>query len=261
MYSYNRLKSGDNYHRDQPSDDMMINGEYLSELLNGYRQLHVSGRFLIDQDVDITTIPMRAGGWFNYATDKVRTVEIKYQMQADTSEELRDTYAEFNRIIKRGQQDGLLEIRFKDELDWEYRGVFSSSDAPPEQALSFTGSFTLIMPDPYKYGRPQQSSGYITMANADKVLPSKIVVTTQQTPTFSILNGDLEIPFVGSYASGGTVTINFGDDEIKIDYNGRNILSELRWKNDLEVFYLKRGDTITGDKCTIKSVEWRDKRQ
>ena len=70
--------------------------------------------------------------------------------------------------------------------------------------------------------------------------------------SFSILNGDLEIPFVGSYASGGTVTINFGDDEIKINYNGRNILSELRWKNDLEVFYLKRGDTITGENCTIK---------
>ena len=71
----------------------------------------------------------------------------------------------------------------------------------------------------------------------------------------------MEIPFVGSYASGGTVTLDFGDDEIKIDYNGRNILSELRWKNDLEVFYLKRGDTITGENCTIESVEWRDKRQ
>lgn len=261
MYSYNSLKANGNHQNNQPSDDLMINGRYLSELITGYRQLTVSGRHLIDQDVDITTIPMRSGGYFNYANDLVREVEIQYQMIAETSEKLRDTYAKFNRLLKQVGEDGLLSIRFKDELDWEYNGVFSSSDTPPEHALSFVGSFTLIMPDPFKYGDLQRSSGRIKLREADKVLPSKIVVTTHQTPTFVIKNGDLEIPFIGSYNAGMKVTIEFKQDEVTIFYGTRSILSELRWKNDLEVFYLKAGDIITGENCTIDYIEWRDRRQ
>lgn len=262
MYKYSKIKKGSHdLYQNQPSNEMMINGKYLSDLLNGYRQLHVSGRFLIDQDVDITSIPMRSGGWLNHATDKVRTIEIKYQIIAESSFELRDTFATFNSILREVQSDGLLEVRFKDELSWEYRGVFTTSDTPPEQALSFTATFALLMPDPFKYKILQSSMNTISLIDAKRVLPHKIIATTTQTASFAIVNGNKRIPFTGSYSTGGKITITFDSDTVSIMYNGRSIESELMWVNDLEVFYLEDGDIITGENCSIESVEWRDKRQ
>ena len=94
MYKYTSLgKLDQEVATFEPSDNLLINGQPLNSLVEGYRHLTVTGRGLLGRNVSTTKVPGRRGVWVDGFSDEERTLEIKYQLKAETSAQMQDTRA------------------------------------------------------------------------------------------------------------------------------------------------------------------------
>ena len=257
MYHYKSFNERGGYDKQYASTEMFINGDSLSSLIDGYRHLTVSGRGIIPIKHQVEDIPFRAGGWISESHEEVRILTIRYQLIADSSYQLRDRFELLNRYL-----EGKLEINFYDEMEYFYYGYLSGADEIEENSNAIVSSFSIIVPDVYKFKNSNSSDGKVNLLNDRPVTPSKITVTPTGTVNeLSIYNGDLRIEFKGAYEPSSSLTIEWTPEEVRASYQGRNVLNELQRFSDLENFYLYDGDEITGVNCTIKQVEWREKRK
>lgn len=262
MYNYASLKKVDGtITAFEPSDNMSINGLPLNQLVEGYRHLTVTGRGLLGQSVKTVSVPGRRGVWVEDVSDDERVLEIKYQLEAKTSADMRDKFAKLNKILRTLASSGYLEITFKDEPTYTYYGYFNGADDIEEKSLSVVSKFSLIVPDGYKKKNAQNSTGLISLADALEVLPESITVTPTGTVNqVQIINGAKILSFAGSYVAGKDIVVVFGDEEVTATYNGKSILSEMERFSPLEQFTVKNGDRITARNATVKQVVWRDER-
>lgn len=262
MYGYSKLEKHNDIVAIEPSDNMSINGTPVNEIVDGYRQLSVSGRGLIGQEVKTTSIAGRRGVWIEEISEPSRVLEIKYQLEAKTSEELRDKFDKLNLFLRTTNSSNLLEVTFKDEPSFTYYAIFSGADSFEENSKSIVSRFSLLVPDGYKKSRLKGSVGQIELTGAFEVMPEKIVVTTTKTTNVvRITNGRQTISFTGAYDANQDITILFETEEVKAIYKNRSILSELDLFSDLENFKVRNRDTISATNATVKEVKWRDERR
>lgn len=262
MYGYSKLEKHDDIVAFEPSDNMSINGTPVNEIVDGYRQLSVSGRGLVGQEVKTTSIAGRRGVWIEDISEPSRVLEIKYQLEASTSEELREKFDKLNLFLRTTNSSNLLEVTFKDEPNFTYFAIFSGADSFEENTKSIVSRFSLLVPDGYKKSQLKSSTGIIELTGAFEVTPEKIVVTTTKTTnTVKITNGRQTISFTGAYDANQDITILFGTDEVKVLYKNRSILSELDLFSDLENFKVRNRDTVSATNATFKEVKWRDERR
>lgn len=263
MYGYSRLEKNNDIVAFEPSDNMSINGTPVNEIVDGYRQLSVSGRGLVGQEVKTTSIAGRRGVWIEDISEPSRVLEIKYQLEAETSEVLRDKFDKLNLFLRTTTNDSkMLEVTFKDEPNFTYFAIFSGADSFEENTKSIVSRFSLLVPDGYKKSRLKDSVGQIELSGAFEVTPEKIVVTTTKTTnTVRITNGRQTISFTGAYDANQDITISFDTDEVKASYKNRSILSELDLFSDFENFKVRNRDTVSATNATVKEVKWRDERR
>nr|DAQ97453.1 MAG TPA: Receptor binding protein [Caudoviricetes sp.] len=263
MYGYSKLEKHNDIVAIEPSDNMSINGTPVNEIVDGYRQLSVSGRGLIGQEVKTTSIAGRRGVWIEEISEPSRVLEIKYQLEAKTSEELREKFDKLNLFLRTTNNGSkTLEVTFKDELNFTYYAIFSGADSFEENSKSIVSRFSLLVPDGYKKSRLKGSVGQIELTGAFEVMPEKIVVTTTKTTNVvRITNGRQTISFTGAYDANQDITILFETEEVKAIYKNRSILSELDLFSDLENFKVRNRDTISATNATVKEVKWRDERR
>lgn len=263
MYGYSKLEKHNDIVATTPSDNMSINGRSVNEIVDGYRQLSVSGRGLVGQEVKTTSIAGRRGVWIEDISEPARVLEIKYQLEAETSETLREKFDKLNLFLRTTTNNSkMLEVTFKDEPNFTYFAIFSGADSFEENKNSIVSRFSLLVPDGYKKSRLKDSIGQIELSGAFEVTPEKIVVTTTKTTnTVRITNGRQTISFTGAYDANQDITILFGTDEVKALYKNRSILSELDLFSDLENFKVRNRDTVSATNATVKEVKWRDERR
>ena len=262
MYGYSRLEKNNDIVAFEPSDNMSINGTLVNEIVDGYRQLSVSGRGLVGQDVKTTSIAGRRGVWIEEISEPSRVLEIKYQLEAKTSEELREKFDKLNLFLRTTNSSNLLEVTFKDEPNFTYFAIFNGADNFEENSKSIVSRFSLLVPDGYKKSRLKESVGQIELTGAFEVMPEKIVVTTTKTTNVvRITNGRQTISFTGAYDANQDITILFETNEVKALYKGRSILSELDLFSDLENFKVRNRDTVSATNALVKEVKWRDERR
>lgn len=262
MYGYSKLEKHNENVAFEPSDNMTINGVTLNRVVDGYRQLTVSGRGLVGQSVKTTSISGRRGVWVEDISEPERVLEIKYQLTADSSAELREKFFALNKFLRQTQKStGMLEVSFKDEPDYYYYAIFNGADAIEENALTVVSRFSLLVPDGFKKTREQTSTGIISLSSAFEVTPVSITVTTSKvTDTVKITNSRQTISFTGTYETNKDIVIEFEQDEVKATYKNRSILSELDLFSDLENFKVINFDNITATNAIVKEVVWRDER-
>lgn len=262
MYGYSKLEKHNDIVATTPSDNMSINGTPVNDIVDGYRQLSVSGRGLIGREVKTTSIAGRRGVWIEEISEPSRVLEIKYQLEAKTSEELREKFDKLNLFLRTTNSSNLLEVTFKDEPNFTYFAIFNGADNFEENSKSIVSRFSLLVPDGYKKSRLKESVGQIELTGAFEVMPEKIVVTTTKTTNdVRITNGRQTISFTGAYDANQDITILFETNEVKAMYKGRGILSELDLFSDLENFKVRNRDTVSATNARVKEVKWRDERR
>ena len=263
MYGYSKLEKHNDIVAIEPSDNMSINGTPVNAIVDGYRQLTESGRGLVGQEVKTTSIAGRRGVWVESISEPERVLEIKYQLEAETSEALRGKLNELNNFLRTKANDSqMLEVTFKDEPDYTYFAILNGADTVEENKNNIVSRFSLLVPDGFKKSRSKSSTGIVELTGAFEVTPEKIVVTTTKTTNaVRITNGRQTISFTGAYDANQDITIIFEANEVKALYKNRSILSELDLFSDLENFKVRNRDTVSATNATVKEVKWRDERR
>lgn len=75
-----------------PSEALQINGEYIENMIDGYRTLTVSGREAMTQEIETYGIGVRDGEKFKSRRYPARTITVTYRMMADFAEDFREKY-------------------------------------------------------------------------------------------------------------------------------------------------------------------------
>lgn len=138
-----------------PSEAMRFNGEFIENLIDGYRTLTVTGREMLSTNINILKLNQSPGRWNFGTTVDERYITIKYKLRADTPSELMLKWRKLNEVLNNsplGYPVENAEISFNDEEGVFYYGMKGDVATIPEGKLEVISSFTLFFGDPFKYG-------------------------------------------------------------------------------------------------------------
>jgi predicted phage tail component-like protein len=244
MNLYSKItKNGNNNAEQLPSVAMVFDGMILENEIEGYTTLNVSGR----ETVSYSTT---TAGHSNEIVEKKlnsRTLQIQYELKADTNEEFQERFRELNQLLETENED--VEIRFADDLKMEYKGqLVTMSDVPPE-ANVVVGTFDIYCASAWKEEDEILVSGNplnLYLQSKYRTKPKRIELnmnTAANKVTVDNLTTGRHIILDGSYKAGDTIIIEIPEN--KITKNGQNIMTDLNYKEtDFHKFLIKTGDVI-----------------
>ncbi|EHK9428293.1 phage tail family protein [Enterococcus faecalis] len=138
-----------------PSEALNFNGQFLEKVIPGYQTLSVSGRELVPSEIESYQLGIRDGKRHVYARIPERELTVKYRLSAVNNEAFRDAFNHLN-VALFTEKD--VSIWFNDEPEMLWFGSKSSVSDVPEGVNQVTGTFTLLLSDPYKYTRSDATS-------------------------------------------------------------------------------------------------------
>lgn len=130
-----------------PSEALKINGEYIENLISGYRTLNVSGREALSPELAIFETGVRDGSTLQSKRFPARTIIVKYQIAAESSEAFREAYNQLAYILN--VEDA--ELIFNDEQDKFFVGTPSYIGEVEPGMNCVVGEFEILCVDPFKY--------------------------------------------------------------------------------------------------------------
>lgn len=130
-----------------PAEALQINGEYIENLIPGYRTLGTTGREALSPELNYYETGIRDGSIMKSRRYPARTIIIKYQLIAADAEAFRSAYNELGRILNVDDA----ELIFNDEPDKFFTGTpsFIADVEPGRNAV--VGEFEIFCADPFKY--------------------------------------------------------------------------------------------------------------
>lgn len=130
-----------------PSEAMQFNGEYIENLIEGYRTLYVKGRDVLSPEIELGEVGVRDGGYLKNKRFPARTITIGYQLLASDEKAFRAKYNALNDILN--TEDA--QLIFADEPDKYFTGTPNGYDDIPSGRNNVTSEFEIICADPFKY--------------------------------------------------------------------------------------------------------------
>lgn len=130
-----------------PSEALKLNGEYIENLIGGYRTLHVSGREALSPELERYETGLRDGSKLKSRRYPSRTIVVTYQLTAGSDRAFREAYNKLGKILN--VEDA--ELVFNDEPDKFYIGTPSAIADIEPGANSVIGEFEIFCADPLKY--------------------------------------------------------------------------------------------------------------
>lgn len=130
-----------------PSEALKINGEYIENLISGYRTLNVSGREALSPDVQTFETGYRDGTRLKSKRYPERIIIVTYQLKAKSNEEFRQAYNQLGEILD--AKDA--QLIFNDEPDKFFTGTPCTIGSVPPGKNAVVGEFEILCTDPFKY--------------------------------------------------------------------------------------------------------------
>ena len=130
-----------------PAEALQINGQYIENLIDGYRTLNVAGREALSPELLTYETGIRDGEKLLNKRYPARTITVTYQLIAESNEDFRAKYNALGGILNVTDA----ELIFADETDKFYIGtpVDIGEIEPGRNAV--VGQFSLHCADPFKY--------------------------------------------------------------------------------------------------------------
>ena len=130
-----------------PSEALQINGEYIEDIVTGYKTLYVKGREALSPEINSYETGIRDGSVIKNRRFPARTITVGYQLITDTNGAFREAYNKLAEVLNVDNA----ELIFNDEIDKFYIGTpieFSEVDAGKN---AVTGEIEIFCADPFKY--------------------------------------------------------------------------------------------------------------
>lgn len=129
-----------------PSEAMQINGEYIENVIVGYRTLQVSGRESLAPELDLLETA-QDGARLKNKRYPARTITVKYQLCTESPEAFRQAYNDLGRILNCTDA----ELIFADEQDKFFIGTPYKLGEVPAGKNNVVSTFEILCIDPFKY--------------------------------------------------------------------------------------------------------------
>lgn len=130
-----------------PSEAMQINGEYLENLVPGYRTLSVSGREALSPEIESFHTGIRDGSSRKSRRYPERIITVKYQLISKSNEEFREAYNKLGGVLN--TEDA--QLVFRDEPDKYFIGTPSLVEEVEQGRNAVVGELEFLCLDPFKY--------------------------------------------------------------------------------------------------------------
>lgn len=130
-----------------PSEALQINGEYIENLIEGYRTLHVRGREALSAELGVYEVGVRDGAKLLSHRYPARIITVTYQLIASSNEAFRDAYNKLGKILSAKEA----VLVFRDETDKYYTGTASTISEVEPGRNSVIGEIEFYCADPFKY--------------------------------------------------------------------------------------------------------------
>lgn len=130
-----------------PSEALQINGEYIENLISGYRTLHVEGREALSPDVITYTTGVRDGSAIKSKRFPERIITVTYQLIAADNAAFREAYNQLGGILNVENA----ELIFNDEQDKFFVGTPCIIGSVKPGVNAVVGEFEIVCADPFKY--------------------------------------------------------------------------------------------------------------
>lgn len=216
-----------------PSEALKLNGEYIENLISGYRTLTVSGREALSPELFTYEAGVRDGSVLKNKRFPARTILVTYQIMAETSEAFRDAYNKLAQILN--VEDA--ELIFNDEPDKFFIGTPSYIGEVEPGKNCVVGEFEILCADPFKYS----------------------VIEYEVFPDLD--EGTMLIDYNGTYKAFPTLTTEFYSEE-EASADGESI-KELTgagdcgyvafFNEDAKIIQLGNPDEVDGENVYAKS--------
>ena len=180
-----------------PSEALQINGEFIEDLIDGYRTLNVTGREALSAELDTYTVGVRDGAYIKSKRYPARTITVKYQLIAESNEAFREAYNQLAKILNVENA----QLIFNDETDKFFTGTPEAIEPVNAGRNSVIGEFKIFCADPFKYS----------------------VIEYEATPS-PYDDGSILIDYNGTYKSYPTLEVDFFE-ESEVDDENDNIIA------------------------------------
>lgn len=161
-----------------PSEALKINGEYIENLIPGYRTLTVSGREALAPEVYTFETGIRDGSGLSSKRYPARIITVTYQLVAGSNTAYRDAYNALGGIL-----DVIdAELIFADEPDKYFVGTPSYIGEVEPGSNAVVGQFEITCLDPFKYSVEE----YEAEPNADGAILIEYGGTVKSFPTMRV---------------------------------------------------------------------------
>lgn len=130
-----------------PSEALCFNGEYIENLIPGYRTLYIKGREALSPEIDAYETGVRDGSMIRNKRYPARIITVGYQIKAATNEAFRMAYNQLGGILNVDEA----ELIFNDEQDVFFIGTPCNIGEVEPGRNVVNGEFDILCVDPFKY--------------------------------------------------------------------------------------------------------------
>jgi len=173
-----------------PAEAMLIDGQYIENLVPGYRTLQVGGRELLKQSATSNAIGISDGETLEYVRNPSREITVGYQLIADDDEAFRTAFYKLSGILHGDTH----QVSFNDDLSVYWNAVLTDVDDVPKGRNAITSSFTLFVPDGIAHSVATQT--FDNMPYKD--IPLNLMAGTSADPV-SVTGSGWNVKKLGSF--------------------------------------------------------------
>lgn len=130
-----------------PSEALCINGTYIEHEIEGYQTLYVSGREILENEIEELQIGKSDGSRYQGKRYTGRTIVVGYLLHAKTNNAFRKAFNKLNRILDVAEA----KLVFNDEPDKYFIGTKQGGGSVPPGVNRVTGEIEFYCADPFKY--------------------------------------------------------------------------------------------------------------
>lgn len=251
----------------------------LEVAIPGYQTISVDGRGLVGRDIQTSSYQfVRAGGKTrrrqrsssNLPKNKLldsrlssRTLRIRFELQADTDEQLRRRWEDLNALVNVVDE----KFIFSDDPNYYYVGTLSDAEEAEEGMNHVFSSFSVECVDPYKYSVALYPWHFVGKGSLQTDYPYPVVLEKAELTagtmgkSLVLLNETqgLSIRIDKNITVGEKVVLDFREYRV-YDGSGRSIMPSLNLLSDFEGFSISSGDTIKANLQSDVVFHYREKR-
>ena len=130
-----------------PTEALLINNQYIENLIPGYRTLSVSGREALSPEIETFSTGIRDGSAMKHKRYPERIITVKYRLMADSPAAFRAAYTKLAYILD--VEDA--QLIFDDEPDKFFIGTPCAIGEVEPGRNAVVGEFEILCVDPFKY--------------------------------------------------------------------------------------------------------------